>query len=123
MGNTCGKKCLGKASCVKDCMKSAEGYSDGCASCFGDTASCTASKCWSKCIGGDSPACDQCAKDNCDPALLSCSGLTPPTAVAAAAGACTNDADQQVWTSNGKANFKADMNTCGKKCMGRSSCV
>ena len=37
--------------------------------------------------------------------------------------ACTNDADTSIWSSKGKANFNTDMTTCGKKCLGGSSCV
>ena len=54
--NTCGKKCLGGASCVQGCIKSAEGYSDDCSACFGALGGCTAKNCMGKCIGGQTPA-------------------------------------------------------------------
>ena len=76
--STCGHKCLGRSSCVKSCIESAEGYSDACSSCFGDLAGCTASKCWSKCIGGESDSCKECVTSNCDPTFTTCSGITPP---------------------------------------------
>merc|ERR1719428_271235 len=101
-------------------MKSAEGYSQDCATCFGATISCTAKQCWTKCIGGESAACKQCVSEQCDPALQTCSGLTPPSTVTnvIAAGACTNSADQQVWTSKGEANFDKDMSQCGHSSLG-----
>ena len=78
--NACGHSSLGNKGLATKCMAGKEGYSSDCAGCFGDTISCTASKCLSKCIGGQSPACTQCVKDNCDSDLLSCSGITdfPP---------------------------------------------
>merc|ERR1712100_206971 len=103
---------MGKAT---SCMKSKESYSDGCASCFGALIHCTASKCMGKCMFGQSAACTECVKDNCESSATACSGITPPSLAlyVPAGGACTNAADQQVWTSKGKANFDADMNACG----------
>jgi len=37
--------------------------------------------------------------------------------------ACTDDADQKVWTGKGKANFDADLSACGKQCFGAEACV
>ena len=43
---------------------------------------------------------------------------------AAAQGtACLDATDKGIWTSKGKAAFDADMNTCGKKCLGAAKCV
>merc|ERR1719498_665642 len=78
--SACGHSSLGNKDKATSCMKGKEGYSDGCASCFGDTISCTASKCWMKCIGGETAACKQCVSDSCTPSLKTCSGLTPPSA-------------------------------------------
>mmetsp|Transcript_20444 Transcript_20444/g.46823 ORF Transcript_20444/g.46823 Transcript_20444/m.46823 type:complete len:265 (+) Transcript_20444:28-822(+) len=76
--SSCGKSCLGRASCAKSCIEKAEGYSEGCASCFGDLVGCTSSKCWTKCIAGETAACKQCVAANCDGAFTACSGFTPP---------------------------------------------
>merc|ERR1712072_918225 len=40
----------------------------------------------------------------------------------AADGACTNSADAAAWAKH-KSSFESDMATCGKKCLGASSCV
>merc|ERR1719401_78414 len=120
----CGHSSLGNKDRATKCMSGKEGYSSDCAGCFGDTISCTASKCWTKCIGGESQQCKQCVKDNCDAALSSCSGITdfPDnvdfTWLAIADGKCTNAADQQIWESKGKAAFSADMSACGHSSLG-----
>ncbi|CAJ1336088.1 unnamed protein product, partial [Effrenium voratum] len=68
-----------------------EGYSDGCASCFGDVFGCTRQHCKLKCIGGQTPACKQCVKDaGCVASFTGCSGFTPPSLVSAT---CTGSAD------------------------------
>ena len=74
--STCGHKCLGGGSCVKTCIKGAEGYSDACSGCFGDLAQCTKDHCMLKCIKGESDACKSCVKDNCDAAFTTCSGIS-----------------------------------------------
>ena len=43
-------------------------------------------------------------------------------AYAADTSACTS-ADSSVWVNKGKAAFDADMNKCGKSCLGQSACV
>merc|ERR1719223_1379782 len=93
--SACGHASLGNKDKATSCMKGKEGYSDGCA----------------KCIGGETAACKKCVSDSCTPALKTCSGLTPPSAaimLGSQGAACTNDADQQVWTSKGKTNFESD---------------
>merc|ERR1711879_246326 len=37
--------------------------------------------------------------------------------------ACTNIADQKIWNVKGKANFDADMISCGRLCWGRGDCM
>merc|ERR1711976_603777 len=105
--NACGHSSLGNQDKATSCMKSKEGYSDGCAACFGATISCTASKCWTKCIGGETAACKQCVADSCTPALQTCSGLTPPSVAfqRAAGSACTGTSDRQTWESKGSKAF------------------
>jgi len=78
--STCGRQCVGTNSCVTECIVKAEGYSAACSGCFGNLASCTASKCWFKCITGASASCKACTVKNCVPAFETCSGLTPPSA-------------------------------------------
>ena len=82
----CGKKCLGGASCVQGCIKSAEGYSDGCSACFGALGGCTAKNCMAQCIGGQTAACVSCTQAHCVDPFVTCSGIpksdiTPPTTV------------------------------------------
>jgi hypothetical protein len=48
---------------------------------------------------------------------------TTPEEKTQVSGACTNDADQKIWTGKGKSNFEADLSACGKKCLGAESCV
>jgi len=90
---SCGFKCLGKQSCVTSCMQG-DGWSSGCAGCFGALAQCTADHCMFKCAGGRSAGCVSCLKDaGCDTAAFgagSCTGLDEPsmaTEVAEVAGA------------------------------------
>ena len=49
--------------------------------------------------------------------------LTLGAAAATTNTTCTNTADAGIWAAKGKAAFDADMNTCGKKCMGAAPCV
>jgi hypothetical protein len=91
--NACGKSCMGQSACVKDCIVKREGYSDGCAQCFGDLGGCTAKNCWAKCIGGESDSCKKCVQDKCDAGFTSCSGFTPPTKQRLHAEACSGSGD------------------------------
>merc|ERR1719421_2644934 len=117
--NACGKSSWGNKDQATSCMKGKEGYSDTCAACFGGQIACTASQCMGSCMWGETGACKKCVKDHCDAPFETCSGLTPPSEVKAETGpACTNAADQQVWTSKGQANFDSDMNACGKSSWG-----
>merc|ERR1712178_122736 len=87
---SCGTKCLGKASCVSTCMQG-DGWSAGCAGCFGDLAGCTASHCMLKCAGGRTPDCVTCLK---------AAGFdTPSLSLSSADSKCT-DADKQTWDAD-----------------------
>jgi len=77
--SACGHSSMGSTGKATSCMKGKEGYSDACATCFGNTIHCTATKCLSKCIGGETAECKQCVDHNCTPDLKACSGLTPPS--------------------------------------------
>merc|ERR1712139_196790 len=125
---SCGTKCLGRASCVSSCM-AGDGWSTGCAGCFGDLAGCTAQHCLTKCVGGRTPGCVSCLKDaGCDKAAFgadSCTGFDAPsvTLLDAADGKCT-DADSSKWKADtNHAAWQKDMTSCGTKCLGRASCV
>merc|ERR1740138_1273831 len=124
---SCGTKCLGKASCVSTCMQG-DGWSTGCAGCFGDLAGCTASHCMLKCAGGRTPGCVTCLKAaGCDTAAFgsgSCTGFDAPSlSVQAVAGQCT-DADTSKWNADaGHQTWQSDMTSCGTKCLGKGSCV
>eukprot|EP01062_Namystynia_karyoxenos_P081454 TRINITY_DN896_c0_g1_i1.p2 TRINITY_DN896_c0_g1~~TRINITY_DN896_c0_g1_i1.p2 ORF type:complete len:284 (+),score=114.97 TRINITY_DN896_c0_g1_i1:69-854(+) len=75
----CGKQCLGKDTCVSQCIAGKEGYSSACAACFGTLGQCTASNCLTKCLSGRTPTCTQCVKDaGCDSAFATCTGWQPP---------------------------------------------
>ena len=98
---------------------------------MGALAGCTAANCWKDCIGGESDACKACTTEQCVPAFMTCSGLSPPAAAAVAVevtasvgdSTCMNAADQSIWTAKGQAAFDADMNKCGKQCLGKADCV
>eukprot|EP01062_Namystynia_karyoxenos_P081461 TRINITY_DN896_c0_g1_i2.p2 TRINITY_DN896_c0_g1~~TRINITY_DN896_c0_g1_i2.p2 ORF type:complete len:285 (+),score=104.98 TRINITY_DN896_c0_g1_i2:69-857(+) len=75
----CGKQCLGKDTCVSQCVAGKEHYSAPCSACFGALGQCTASSCLTKCMGGRTAACTQCVKAaGCDSAFAACSGWQPP---------------------------------------------
>jgi hypothetical protein len=46
----------------------------------------------------------------------------PGVAAYSAATSCTS-ADDSIWTAKGSAAFDADMNQCGKSCLGQAACV
>merc|ERR1712032_1070412 len=79
---TCGVKCLGRSSCVTTCMEG-DGWSQGCAVCFGTLAGCTAQHCLFKCENGRTPGCVSCLKaSGCDTAAFgqgSCTGFDAPS--------------------------------------------
>merc|ERR1712228_847070 len=105
------------------------GWSTGCAGCFGDLAGCTAQHCLTQCMGGRSANCVSCLKKaGCDTAAFgagSCTGFDEPsvTLLDAADGKCT-DADSSKWKADtNHAVWQKDMTSCGTKCLGRASCV
>lgn len=93
---TCGRQCaLSSTECASQCVQKKEGYTDSCASCFGDVFGCTRDHCKLKCISGQTPACKQCVKDaGCADTFTSCSGFTAPSGFALVdASKCTGAAD------------------------------
>lgn len=73
----CGRTCFGGSRCVRDCMVDMAGVSLECATCFGETAQCTARNCALRCSGGDTPECTMCRMEaGCISAFESCSGLS-----------------------------------------------
>ena len=74
----CASKSFGQEPATSNCIKMMTGLSDGCVACFGATISCTVSKCLQFCLADqNSVACTMCRATNCDPAFVTCSGLTP----------------------------------------------
>ncbi|CAJ1458742.1 unnamed protein product [Effrenium voratum] len=114
--DACGHQCaLSSTDCASKCVQGKEGYSDGCASCFGDIFGCTRQHCKLKCIGGQTDACKQCVKDaGCVATFTSCSGFTPPS-VSVQGNQCS-DNDSQIWTQKGLAAFSGDLDACGHQC-------
>mmetsp|Transcript_50809 Transcript_50809/g.128135 ORF Transcript_50809/g.128135 Transcript_50809/m.128135 type:complete len:151 (+) Transcript_50809:68-520(+) len=76
--DSCGRQCMGRLTCATKCIRTRNGYTEDCATCFGTMISCTASKCWAPCMkGGDqNPACRACTRKKCRPAFEACSGIT-----------------------------------------------
>lgn len=66
-----------KTSCVQTCVVKDLKISQGCALCFGKAADCTFQKCVPACIQPSSAACVTCRDQNCQPAFITCSGMTP----------------------------------------------
>merc|ERR1712139_454854 len=118
---SCGTKCLGSGSCVTSCMEG-DGWSSGCAGCFGTLVQCTSTHCLAKCINGRTPDCVSCLKAaGCDTAAFgsgSCTGFDAPSmSVKALAGQCT-DADTSKWNADaGQKTWQSQMTSCGTKCL------
>ena len=95
--DACGHQCaLSDKSCASKCVQGKEGYSDSCASCFGDLFACTRDHCKLACIGGQTEACTDCVKKaGCPGPFTGCSGFTPPSSNVVAS-TCTGSADPQV---------------------------
>jgi len=71
----CAIKCiLSGTSCMNSCVKGL-GFSDTCAGCWMDLASCSKSSCVWDCLNPTSSSCTKCAQTKCFPGLLSCSGV------------------------------------------------
>lgn len=74
-GNQCGAEALKGPACVTACVQKG-GYSDGCASCAGESASCVIKNCLADCIADSKgAACRSCSNSKCAPAFNACSGL------------------------------------------------
>merc|ERR1712066_642485 len=113
---SCGTKCLGRASCVTSCMQG-DGWSAGCAGCFGDLAGCTAQHCLTKCLRGRTPDCVSCLKGvGCDTKAFgsnSCTGFNAPSmSVQITAPQCT-DADKKTWDADADhSKWQSQMTSC-----------
>ena len=131
----CGKKCWGAKSCVSQCVASKMSYTSGCSDCFGGLGECTRDHCVSHCMANPgSDACKQCEDQYCVPTFKTCSGIddVPQKQIVTleglelsdAAGKCKDASDTDIWVNKGgKAGFSHLVNDCGKKCVGRGSCV
>lgn len=66
------------ARCVSTCIQGDVGLSAGCADCFGQISTCITSNCLLDCIDATSAACATCRQTKCEPAFLTCAGISPP---------------------------------------------
>lgn len=76
--NTCGSQCIGNYDCTVKCVKAQQNYTDDCCSCFGNLGECSVKNCLTKCLGGDTPSCEECISVSCDGDFHICSGLDVP---------------------------------------------
>jgi len=75
--SSCAHSHYGEATKVKACLQESFPYSDGCATCFGQTAQCARDKCLLPCLPGDTrPKCLSCVETKCIPSLVDCTGLS-----------------------------------------------
>ncbi len=75
---TCAMQSMGDATKAAACVKTQTGLSDGCSTCFAGILSCTFKNCLSSCMGGKTPACDQCMIDKgCNADFGVCAGVSP----------------------------------------------
>jgi len=68
--------------CLARCMRKGLGFSQPCADCMGDGATCAYNNCyWTSCIryGKDSHECKKCIEKKCRPDFIKCSGFSFPT--------------------------------------------
>jgi len=73
----CAKKCYGEPTCATKCIVSSLKLSQECATCFGTAVGCTAKNCLFDCMSNpNSDKCLACALQNCEPALLTCTGVS-----------------------------------------------
>ena len=76
--------CIG--DCLANCIRKRLGFSQLCADCMGDGATCAYDNCyWKICrvLGKDSYQCKKCIEKKCRPDFIKCSGFSFPTAVIA----------------------------------------
>ncbi len=75
---TCAMQSMGDATKATACVKTQTGLSDGCSGCFAIILSCTFKNCLTSCMGGKTPACDQCMIDKgCNDQFTTCAGVSP----------------------------------------------
>jgi len=65
------------------------------------------------------------ATDSSGQELLCLNLNTKPqgAALASAANACMDSADQAIWTKDGSADFASDLSACGHQCLGDAGCT
>ena len=68
----CGFSCLAGGPC--ECLVNL-GFSEGCATCYGDNIACAAGACLDACLDSASAECRTCVNDKCLPAFDACTGL------------------------------------------------
>lgn len=65
-------------ACVSNCIGSDVGLTGGCAQCFGNISVCVVNNCLTQCLDATSAACETCRVQKCEPAFVTCAGITPP---------------------------------------------
>jgi hypothetical protein len=65
-------------ACVTTCIGADVGLTGGCAQCFGNISVCVVNQCLTQCLDASSAACENCRKQKCEPAFVTCAGITPP---------------------------------------------
>lgn len=74
----CAGTTFGREPATTNCIRDMSGLSAGCSMCFGGSVACVVRACFTECIGGaSSPACVRCRDENCTPAFVTCSGVSP----------------------------------------------
>ena len=79
--NACAPSCMGGARCTAGCLEKRQpDLSPVCLSAFGELAACSARKCWSQCMMGASPKCEECVVAQCNPAFFQVTLVGPVSA-------------------------------------------
>jgi hypothetical protein len=102
--------------CGDACVAEATGVSETCSACFGSFLSCAQSECAEMSEDPDAPAapcpggeaCQECVSNQCDPALMACTGIGPQGTTG-----CTNQEDQTIIMSSLETMF----DTCAPPCL------
>mmetsp|Transcript_39477 Transcript_39477/g.77656 ORF Transcript_39477/g.77656 Transcript_39477/m.77656 type:complete len:253 (+) Transcript_39477:54-812(+) len=127
----CAQSTLGNAGKTASCLAAGTGLSNGCSQCFGVDAHCVAVNCLSKCISDpSSAACLQCQVDQCQPALVTCTGVPASDLPKAEGpsllvfqspldGACNNTDDLGVFKAHA-SDFHADLQKCATQTLGNA---
>ncbi|MFT7578820.1 MAG: hypothetical protein ACI9MR_000481 [Myxococcota bacterium] len=72
----CALSALTSAAAAGQCVQDAVGLSAECSVCFGDILKCAIDNCALQCIGGATPACNDCRALSCDGPFEACAGIS-----------------------------------------------